>query len=139
MTAGKISRHCLSHSLAGDSSTLFNIFINDLHKLVDALCNPALFGDITMNCLLYADDLIVVSQSHAGLQQAMDKLEGYCTSWYIRINVSKTRFRITKGGKPHTCEITYQNDKIEQVTYFKYLGIAFCQDVNTSIARNYIY
>ena len=74
---------------------------------------------------MYADDLIVISESYSGLQNAMDKLEDYCTSWSLRVNVSKTKFMITNGGNAQPCELTYQNDKIEQVNSFKYLGIEF--------------
>ena len=60
----------------------------------------------------------------------------------IRVNVSKTKYMITKhakGSNAQPCELTYQNDKIEQVNSFKYLGIEFCQDGNTNAARNDLY
>ena len=121
------------------SPTLFNIFVNDIPKLFDSSCAPASFGNIAIKCLMYADDLIVISESYSGLQNAMDKLEDYCTSWSLRVNVAKTKCMITKGSNAQPCELTYQNDKIEQVNSFKYLGIEFCQDGNTNAARNDLY
>ena len=84
------------------SPTLFNIFINDIPKLFDYSCTPALFGNIVIKCLMYADDLIAIHvhvyESYSGLQNAMDKLEDYCTSWSLKVNVSKTKFMIAKGS-----------------------------------------
>ena len=34
------------------SPTLFNIFVNDIPKLFDSSCTPALFGNIAIKCLL---------------------------------------------------------------------------------------
>ena len=43
------------------SPTLFDIFIDDLpHQLNH--CSPAKYHDISVNCLLYADDLIIRKQ-----------------------------------------------------------------------------
>ena len=53
------------------SPTLFNIFVNDIPKLFDSSCAPASFGNIAIKCLMYADDLIVISESYSGLQNAM--------------------------------------------------------------------
>ena len=88
---------------------------------------------------MYADDLIVISESYSGLHNAMDKLEDYCTSWSLRVNVSKTKFMITKGSNAQPCELTYQHDTVEQVNSYKYLGIEFCQDGNTNVTRNDLY
>ena len=51
------------------SPTHFNIFINDLpHQLNH--CPPAKYHDISVNCLLYADDLIILSENKEGMQKA---------------------------------------------------------------------
>ena len=38
---------------------LFNIFVNDLANCFDETCMPILFREQRINCLLYADDLII--------------------------------------------------------------------------------
>ena len=49
------------------SPNVFKIFINDLVEIFGDLCDAVSLGDLTLNCLMYADDLILVSQSKRGL------------------------------------------------------------------------
>ena len=73
------------------SPTLFNIFINDLphHQLNH--CSPAKYHDISVYCLLYADDLIILSENKEGMQKALSKLSSYCKSWKLKINMNKSK------------------------------------------------
>ena len=48
------------------SPNLFNIFVIDLPDIFDSTCHPVLFGKSKENCLLYADDLILMSKSENG-------------------------------------------------------------------------
>ena len=43
-----------------------------------------------LNCLLYADDLLLISNSAEGLQQSLDRLSKYCQDW-LKINPTKTK------------------------------------------------
>ena len=47
------------------SPTLFKIFINDL---IDESCKHAILNTLKLNCLLYADDLVIMSETADGLQ-----------------------------------------------------------------------
>jgi hypothetical protein len=58
------------------SPTLFKIFINDL---IDESCKHAILNTLKLNCLLYADDLVIMSETADGLQMCIDKLYNYCT------------------------------------------------------------
>ena len=49
------------------SPTLFNIFVNDIPTYFDASCDPVKLTERYINCLLYADDLILRSNSAEGL------------------------------------------------------------------------
>ena len=57
----------------GISPILFNTFINKLPTVNDQSCDQVQLGGRDMNCLLWADDLMVVSKSAEGLQAAIDK------------------------------------------------------------------
>ena len=63
---------------SGISSKFYNI-------IKSMYCNTKVAvqdGDgLNISCLMYADNLIVISESYSGLQNAMDQLEDYCTSW----------------------------------------------------------
>ena len=82
------------------SPTLFNIFINDLPSQFDDSCDPVLLYNKKISCLLYADDLILLSRSESGLQTCLNKLKVYCDEWNLRVNIKKSKILIfNKTGK----------------------------------------
>ena len=72
------------------SPDLFKIFINDLPDIFDISCHGVDIGTYHLNCLLYADDVILLSQSEVGLQNCLKKLENYCADWCLDVNLDKT-------------------------------------------------
>ena len=72
------------------SPTLFNIFVNDIVDIFDSTCYPLIMREYKINCLLYADDLILLSESEHGLQRCRDKLSCYPKKWQMRIDMKKT-------------------------------------------------
>ena len=63
----------------GLSPTLFNIFINDIiNELLTDECTPANISGIKVGCLLYADDLVIASETTVGLRESLGKLDEYC-------------------------------------------------------------
>jgi len=75
------------------SPTLFNIFINDIPLIFQNsdLCSPVTLMNTSINCLLYADDLVILSENATGLQKSIDLLNNYCDKWGLTINSSKTK------------------------------------------------
>ena len=74
------------------SSILFNICINDLNEIFDkTFCQPAKMKDLTLNNLLYADDLVLVSETSSGLQNCLDRLQEYCDQWRLTVNIKKKK------------------------------------------------
>ena len=63
------------------SPNLFNIFVNDLTNCFDETCMPVLLGEHRINCLLYADDLIILSESASGLQNCLNVVCKFCSTW----------------------------------------------------------
>ena len=67
------------------SPVLFNLLINDINNIFDEISyQPAQLADILVNSLLYADDLILVSESGSGLQNCLKKLQTYCDKWKLK-------------------------------------------------------
>ena len=71
--------------------------------------DPFVFQNGTaINSLLYADDLIILSQSKSGLQNCLDQLNEWCRKWLMEVNTKKTKimifqkqFQITKSKFVH--------------------------------------
>lgn len=109
------------------SPTLFSIYLNDLVDIFDNTCDPVALNDKLVSCLMYADDLVLVSKSAAGLQTCLDRLQNYCDKWDLTVNLDKTNIMIfNKSGrvlKGYTFK--YNNHEVEIIDNYKYLGIIF--------------
>ena len=77
--------------------------------------------------LLYADDIVLFSNSKENLQEGLDFLSNYCKRWKLKINVSKTKVMISRrGGRfPRNLAFYYKGEPLEIVSKFKYFGIVF--------------
>ncbi len=60
----------------GLSPTLFNVFVNDLHTLFNTEDNihpifisSAKYGDMKIGCIIYAHNLVIISESDLGMQK----------------------------------------------------------------------
>ena len=54
------------------SPIIFNIFINDLPDHYDDQCDPVLINNQKVQALMFADDVMVLSQSSQGLKRAIN-------------------------------------------------------------------
>ena len=61
------------------SPILFNLYIEKICKVFDQSCSPVTINDRDLNCLLWADDLLLVSQTADGLQKCIDKMSTFYT------------------------------------------------------------
>lgn len=108
------------------SPTLFNIFINDLDTIFNNdFCSPLKLLEHNVSSLLFADDLVILSESKIGLQNCLNNLEEYCNKWQLTVNVDKTKSMIFQNKTNYKNEedfLMFKNDKIENVTEFKFLG-----------------
>ena len=85
------------------SPILFNIFINDLNEIFDkTFCQPAKIKNLTLNNLLYADNLVLVSETSSGLQNCLDRLQEYCDKWRLTINIKKTKTMVVENDNPQS-------------------------------------
>ena len=87
-----------------------------------------------LNCLLYADDLVLVSHSAKGLQKALSILAKYCNDWLLSVNPKKTKVMIfQKKCRKSTLDkhlFRINDDKIDIVNNYTYLGINFSANGN---------
>ena len=80
------------------SPMLFNLYLNDLVDcLKDAECG-VLWGEEMLSVLLYADDILMVSESEQGLQKLLDILHEWCHKWKMVVNVDKTKIMHFRRG-----------------------------------------
>ena len=78
----------------------------------------------TLNILLYADDIVLLSQSKKGLQNSLNALYDYCDCWKLQVNTDKSKVIVfNSNGKTFLDEFTYNDSCIETVSHYSYLGI----------------
>ena len=71
------------------SPLLSNIFQHDLHKIFDSSCDPVKIGDVPINSIYWADDLLLLSASKEGLQQSVEKVKTYCYKRGLVVDTEK--------------------------------------------------
>ena len=100
------------------SPTLFNIYINELARVLEQSAAPGLtLDDKEIKFLLYADDLVLLSPTEHGLQQSLALVEKHCQTWALTVNLAKTKIDISKkiqiSGKPIQIHIRKYNNRTQ--------------------------
>ena len=111
-----------------------------MNNLFDNSCDQVQIGSLFTSCLLYADDLVILSASDKGLQVTLDKLSSFCFNWNLKVNISKTKVIIfNKVGKPlKGYKFKYEDSNVDIVNEYKYLGIIFKASRTFSEGINYL-
>ena len=73
------------------SPMLFNLYIDDIKNIFDTTCDPIQIQDENLYHFLYADDLVLLSNSPEGLQKSLDKLTEYAESKSLTISIKKAK------------------------------------------------
>ncbi|XP_053106278.1 uncharacterized protein LOC128325000 [Hemicordylus capensis] len=117
--------------------SLFNLFINDLVQCLGSVDSHApKLADIRVPVLLYADYVVILSQTRLGLLRLLGAFAHYCNDNNLSINYEKSKVLVfTKARKLYKWIVNKEN--IEQVYKFKYLGIHFQYNLNWKSQRLY--
>ena len=105
------------------SPILFIIFIDNLKEKL-ANYNQIVFNGGRVNMLMYADDIVLLSNSIEDLQNLFDELYDYCALWKLNLNMVKTKILICKTGRIALNEVWFWGDQyIDRCDNYKYLGV----------------
>ena len=107
------------------SPTLFCLFVNDLVTQLNALNKGVKLGDNIVSILLYADDMVLISEKEEQLQGMLDEMFRWTRKWKLNVNISKSNiihFR-PKGSPLTNAQFHFGQHLLEKVPYYKYLGV----------------
>ena len=106
------------------SPFLFNIFLADQQKELDSYNDNVKLGENKeLSCLLWADDILILSESGDGLQRKLNTLGIYCTNNKLSVNTDKTVCMIfNKTGRLIEDKFLFNSTTIKNVRKYKYLG-----------------
>jgi hypothetical protein len=113
------------------SPILFSLFLEDLEThLQDSGELGIELDQLTLFVILFADDLVLMSETAEGLQNMLNALHGYCVKWNLVVNVTKTKLMVfRRGGVLKANEVwRYNNEHIDVVNVFVYLGLLFASN-----------
>ena len=113
------------------SPLLFSLYVNDLTEFMqEANCEGVKLSSNTENeliiffkiiLLMYADDTVIFAHKKKDLQKSLNVYAQYCHRWKLTINTQKTK--IICFGRKKKCKFFINNEEIEIVDNFKYLGV----------------
>jgi sorting nexin-29 len=114
------------------SPLLFGIFIDRFEKYLAHHCTQcgvsALQAGGFLRALLYADDLTLLAQSKADLQQMLDCLQKFADMNLMTVNLKKSKlmaFGAVGRCKIGSGEIRYGGEPLGVVQEFVFLGVTF--------------
>ena len=70
--------------------------------------------------MLWADDLVLFSDTPKGLQRQLDGLKAFCANNQMLVNGMKTKFMCF--GKKSDCKLSFDIQEITRVDHYKYVG-----------------
>jgi len=73
----------------------------------------------------YAGDIILLATSEAELQELVDRPDRVSRKYSLLINIDKTKVMASDGI---ACRMLIQNEQLEQVNMFPYLGSLITED-----------
>lgn len=120
------------------SPTLFNIFLHDLPEVFyDEESQLTVVNNSPVKCLLYADDLVIMSTSENGLQHQLHKLKYFCDTSNLSVNLDKSKIMVfnNTGKRLLKYKFYFDQKKLENVKTYKYLGLQFCSFGTFTSAR----
>ena len=121
------------------SPLLFSILINKVAKKVAEYGRAGyqfITGGKEIFLLLFADDIVLISQTPSGLQNQLNNLKKASDELGLKVNLDKTKTLVfRRGGFLGKAEKWYYGkEQIETVNSYKYLGYTFTTKLSTEIA-----
>ena len=73
------------------SPLLFSLYISDLESYLETnIAGKIALENLKIQLLLFADDLVLLADSEQGLQHSMNRLDEFCSTWNMQVNIQKT-------------------------------------------------
>ena len=81
------------------SPVLFSFFINGLAKEINKRTKGICVGDRKVRLLMYADDIVLMSETKRDLQNMLDVVTTYSKKWRFRLNPKKGKSEVMIFGR----------------------------------------
>jgi hypothetical protein len=105
------------------SPNMFKYLLADLKEFLDVEYGITIDEDIMVH-LLWADDLVLMSDTKEGLQKHLDGLLSFCSKFQLIVNELKTKVMIF-GKYEESVTFVFNKTPLEITSQYKYLGVIF--------------
>jgi hypothetical protein len=131
------------------SPFLFAMFVDDFPLFLEQHgCEGVKMHENLIRCLMYADDIVLVSSEANDLQKMLYALDYYCCIWRLFVNLAKSEVMVfespwlkrkrnlQQGNDPERVSVsfTFQGKEMAIVEKYKYLGAIFRSDGSLSLS-----
>ena len=122
------------------SPMLFNLFLNDFPGTFHSKCDPIRIDKTELSCLLYADDLLILSATETGLRASINKLHSYAKKWQLNVNIKKTKIMVfNKMDRHYSLSSLFGNQIINSCLEYDYLETPFTPSGSSKLTRESLY
>ena len=128
----EINRGVLQGSKLGP--ILFNLFVNDLLKELEASGLGAAIGTVNVPALAFADDIVLISDDPNKLQKLINLCQKWAENNGMAFRTDKCKVKVFNGS-PKSFEFKLYGDILEIVESHKYLGITLTSKYVTNLFR----
>jgi len=115
------------------SPLLYSLFINDLVAHIRAAVpqGVSVTPHSSVGCLMYCDDIVLIAESEADLQRALDAAQDFATTWKFQFNCDRGKTEsmvfVTRGEEVGAGEVTPEfhmgTTPLYAASTYKYLGV----------------
>ena len=108
------------------------MYMEDLINEIEQLDQGAYLYNMKIDILMYADDILLLSNTQDGLQKMLNITQRYGEKWEIKFNPDKTTYMIFGNNNKKICsnEPIFDGIRIKKVKKMKYLGVVINEKNN---------
>ena len=131
------------------SPILFDLFINDLSKVINALEKGVKCGNRDVSNLFFADDIAVIADSKEDLEVILQTIYDFSLKWRFKFNIDKCSVvvfdnkrhdSLSVGDCKSECKCNHHFRfgpfLIQEVLMYKYLGVELDNRLTYSFFKN---
>ena len=117
------------------SPYLFNVYMDDLSIRLNRCRIGCYCGNIIINHLMYADDLVLISPSSKGMSVLLEECNKYGLESDIKYNGQQSAIVVVENSKKNVCHpvFTLGGEIVERKEYVKYLGHIISRDLSDDL------
>ena len=119
---GWVKDQCGTNQGGPLSPNMFRYMLNNLKHFLN-MGEGITLDDELIAHILWADDLVMLSDSAQGLQKQLDGLFNFCSKFQMIVNELKTKIMIYGNVQINNTNFIFNNKHLEIVSNYKYLGV----------------